>query len=123
MELFAVLSVLISLLGLLAISTYFAGENTRQIAIRKVFGGDVAHETWRSVKTYMLQVGLACLIGIPLAIWAGKLYLERFAYRIEGYWWIFVLSVLLVLAISFASVLWQTLRAARTDPAVELKKE
>ena len=46
-ELFAVLAVLISLLGLLAMSTYFADENTKQIAVRKVFGSDVTHETWR----------------------------------------------------------------------------
>ena len=122
-ELFAALAVLISLLGLLAMSTYFADENTRQIAVRKVFGSDVSQETWRSVRSYMLLVGIACLIGIPLAVWAARVYLERFAYRIEGYGWVFAAAAVLSLAIAFATVLWQTLRAARTNPAVELKKE
>ncbi|MBR5042739.1 MAG: FtsX-like permease family protein, partial [Bacteroidales bacterium] len=71
LEIFTVLAVLISLLGLLAMSTYFAGENTKQIAIRKVFGADVNSETWRNVRSYMLLVAIACLIGIPLAIWAA----------------------------------------------------
>jgi ABC-type antimicrobial peptide transport system permease subunit len=122
-ELFAVLSVLIALLGLLAMSTYFADENTKQIAIRKVFGSDVMHEIWRNVKNYMVMVGIACIIGIPLAIWASQLYLERFAYRIEGYSWIFAVAVIISLVIAFGTVLWQTLKAARTNPAVELKKE
>jgi ABC-type antimicrobial peptide transport system permease subunit len=122
-ELFAVLSVLIALLGLLAMSTYFADENTKQIAIRKVFGSDVMHEIWRNVKNYMVMVGIACIIGIPLAIWASQLYLERFAYRIEGYGWIFAVAVIISLVIAFGTVLWQTLKAARTNPAVELKKE
>ena len=122
-ELFAVLSVLIALLGLLAMSTYFADENTKQIAIRKVFGSDVMHEIWRNVKNYMVMVGIACIIGIPLAIWASQLYLERFAYRIEGYGWIFAVAVIISLAIAFGTVLWQTLKAARTNPATELKKE
>ena len=122
-ELFAVLAVLISLLGLLAMSTYFADENTKQIAVRKVFGSDVSKETWRNVKSYMVLMGIACLIGIPLAIWAARLYLQRFAYRVEGYGWVFVVAVLISLAIAFGTVLWQTLRAARTNPAVELKKE
>ena len=122
-ELFAVLSVLISLLGLLAMSTYFAGENTKQIAIRKVFGADISGETWRNVRSYMILVGIACLIGIPLAIWASRLYLQRFAYRVEGYGWVFLMAVLISLAIAFVTVLWQTLKAARTNPAVELKKE
>ena len=122
-ELFAVLSVLIALLGLLAMSTYFADENTKQIAIRKVFGSDVKREIWRNVKNYMVMVGMACIIGIPLAIWASQLYLERFAYRIEGYGWIFAVAVIISLAIAFGTVLWQTLKAARTNPATELKKE
>ncbi len=122
-ELFAVLSVLIALLGLLAMSTYFADENTKQIAVRKVFGSDVSHETWRNVRSYMVLTGIACLVGIPLAIWAARLYLQRFAYRVEGYGWVFVVAVLISLAIAFATVLWQTLKAARTNPAIELKKE
>ena len=122
-ELFAVLAVLISLLGLLAMSTYFADENTKQIAVRKVFGADVNSETRRAVRSYMILVGAACLIGIPPAVWASQLYLERFAYRIEGYGWVFALAVLISLAIAFGTVLWQTLKAAKTNPATELKKE
>ncbi len=66
---------------------------------------------------------MACLVGIPLAVWASRVYLERFAYRVEGYGWVFVAAALISLAIAFASVLWQTLKAAKTNPAVELKKE
>ena len=122
-ELFAVLAVLISLLGLLAMSTYFADENTKHIAVRKVFGADVNSETWRNVRSYMLLTGIACAIGIPLAIWASRIYLERFAYRVEGYGWVFVVAAVISLTIAFGTVLWQTIKAARTNPAVELKKE
>ena len=122
-ELFTVLAVLISLLGLLAMSTYFAGENTKQIAIRKVMGGDVSSETWRNVRSYMVMVGIACLIGIPLAVWAARLYLQRFAYRIEGYGWVFAAAAAVSVVIAFATVLWQVLKAAKTNPAMELKKE
>ena len=122
-ELFAILAVLISLLGLLAMSTYFADENTKQIAVRKVFGSDVSHETWRNVRSYMVLTGIACAIGIPLAVWAARVYLERFAYRVENYGWVFVVAVIISLAIAFGTVLWQTLKAAKTNPAIELKKE
>ena len=115
--------VLISLLGLLAMSTYFADENTKQIAVRKVFGSDVTHETWRNVRSYMVLTGIACAIGIPLAVWAARVYLERFAYRVENYGWVFVVAVIISLAIAFGTVLWQTLKAAKTNPAIELKKE
>ena len=47
-------------------------------------------------------------VGIPLAVWATRVYLERFAYRVEGYGWVFVVAVIISLAIAFGTVLWQT---------------
>ena len=123
MEIFMLLSIIISLLGLLAMSTYYADEKSRDIAVRKVFGGTVDSEAWHSIRDYMILVGVACIIGIPVAVYAAQEYLKDFIYRLEGYWWIFVVSVLLSVAIAFVSVLWQTLKAARTNPAIELKKE
>lgn len=123
LELFAVLSVLIALLGLLAMSAYYAGENTKQIAVRKVFGADVRGEIWRNVKSYMVLAGVACAIAIPLAVWAARLYLERFPYRIENYGWVFAAAVAISIVMAFATVLWQTVKAAQSDPAVELKKD
>ena len=122
-EIFTLLAILISLLGLVAMSAYYAGEKSRDIAVRKVFGGTVDSEARRTIRDYMILVGVACLIGIPVAVYAAQEYLKDYIYRLEGYWWIFVLAVALSALIAFASVLWQTLKAARTNPAVELKKE
>ena len=122
-ELFTLLSIIISLLGLLAMSTYYADEKSRDIAVRKVFGGTVDTEALHTIRDYMALVGIACIIGIPIAVYAAQEYLKDFIYRLEGYWWIFVIAVVITLVISMLSVLWQTLKAARTNPAVELKKE
>ena len=122
-ELFMLLATLISLLGLIAMSAYYTGMQTRSIAIRKVFGGTVASETGRSVCEYMILVGIAVLIGIPIAVFLSERYLRQFWYRIDGYGWVFVVGALIALAISFLAVLWQTMKAAKTNPAVELKKE
>ena len=123
MELFMILALLLSLLDLLAMSTFYADEKSRDIAVRKVFGGTVDSETRRTIRDYMVLVGIACIIGIPIAVWAAQEYLKDFIYRLEGYWWIFVLAVAITLVFSLISVLWQTLKAAKTKPAVELKKE
>ena len=123
MELFMLLAVLISVLGLVAMSTYYAGENAHNIAVRKVFGGTVESETAKSVTQYMTLVAVACVLGIPVSVWAAQRYLEAYISRIENYWWIFVVAVLVSVAVAFVSVFWQVLRAARTNPATELKKE
>ena len=123
MEVFMILALLLSLLDLLAMSTFYADEKAHDIAVRKVFGGTVNSEARRSIRDYMLLVGIACFIGIPIAVYAAQEYLKDFIYRLEGYWWIFVVAVLLTGLIAFVSVIWQVLKAARTNPAVELKKE
>ncbi len=123
MEVFMVLAMLLSLLDLVAMSTYYADEKSRDIAVRKVFGGTVDTEAWRTIRDYMVLVGIACVIGIPIAVYAAQEYLKDFIYRLEGYWWIFVVAVLLTGLIAFVSVIWQVLKAAKTNPAVELKKE
>jgi putative ABC transport system permease protein len=122
-EIFMILSILIALLGLVAMSTYYADEKSRDIAVRKVFGGTVDSEARRTIRDYMVLVGIACVIGIPVAVYAAQEYLKDFIYRLEGYWWIFFIAVLLTGLIAFVSVIWQTLKAARTNPAIELKKE
>ena len=122
-EIFMLLSILIALLGLVAMSTYYADEKSRDIAVRKVFGGTVDTEAQRTIREYMVLVGIACVIGIPIAVYAAQEYLKDFIYRLEGYWWIFVVAVLLTGLIAFVSVIWQVLKAAKTNPAIELKKE
>ncbi len=122
-ELFMILAVLLSLLGLVAMSTYFSEQKSKEIAVRKVFGGTVRSETFNNVRSYMIMVVTACIIGIPIAVYAAGRYLQQFPYRIENYWWVFALAVLISFAVSLLSVLWQTLKAARTNPARELKKE
>ena len=122
-EIFCLMAVLLAMLGLVAMSTYYAGTRSKDIAIRKVFGGTVDSEAWKGVRSYMLWVALAAVIGVPAGVFAARRFLEGWPERISGYWWIFVVSVLLILLISFLAVLWQTLKAARTNPAVELKKE
>jgi putative ABC transport system permease protein len=122
-ELFMLLATIISLLGLVAMSAYYAGMQTKDIAVRKVFGGTVASETRKAVTEYLILVGVAILIGVPIAVFLAERYLRQFWYRIEGYGWVFVAGALIALVISFLAVLWQTLKAARTNPATELKKE
>ncbi len=123
LKIFAVLAVLLSVLGLVAMSTYYAAEREKGIAIRKVFGSTMSGEARRNITEYMVLTLIGSIIAAPLAwIFCGR-YLEEFAYRIDLTIWPFAIAVLLALVISLASVLWQTLRAARTNPAEALKKE
>ena len=123
LKIFAVLAVLLSVLGMVAMSTYFAAEREKGIAIRKVFGSTMSGEVRRSITEYLVLTLIGSIIAAPLAWIFCERYLEEFAYRIELTPWPFVVATLLAMFISLVSVLWQTLRAARTNPAEALKKE
>ena len=123
LEIFMVLSLLIALLGLVAMSTHFSRQGMKEIAVRKVFGSDTQQETFRMVRNYMLTVLIALGFGIPIAIFAAERWLAPFAYRIGHYGWVFPIVALAVIAIDLGAILWQTLRATRANPADSLKNE
>ena len=94
-DLFMAVAVLLSLLGLVAMSTHFASEREKTIAIRKVFGGTMQSEIRRNLRDYVIMILIANVIAIPIAVWVCGRYLEDFVYRIELYPWIFVVTVVL----------------------------
>ena len=122
-ELFMFLSILLSFMGLVAMSTYFSSESTSDIAIRKVYGSTVEEETAGSIWKYMKIVFISCVIALPVAVFACGRYLDGFVYRIGNHWWVYALAIILALLISLAAVFIQISRAARTNPAETLKKE
>ncbi|MBQ8809987.1 MAG: FtsX-like permease family protein [Bacteroidales bacterium] len=122
-NIFMVIAIMLSVLGQVAMSTYYASEREKEIGIRKVFGGTVRSESARNIREYMLYCLIAAVVAIPAAwVIAGR-YLEDFAYRMPQKAWIYIAAAAAVAAISLLAVLWQTLRAARTNPAEALKKE
>ena len=122
-EIFMIIAILLSALGQVAMSAYYATEREKEICIRKVFGGTVRSESSRNIFEYMVYCLIATVIALPVAVLIAGRYLETFVYRMDQKPWIYITAVIVVFATSLASVLWQTLRAARTNPAEALKKE
>lgn len=122
-DLFMAVAVMLSLLGLVAMSTHFASEREKTIAVRKVFGGTMQSEIRRNLKEYIIMILIANVIAIPIAVWVCGRYLEDFVYRIDLYPWIFVMTVVLSFVIAIGSVLWQIVSVARVNPVMALKKE
>lgn len=80
---FAGIAILISLLGLLAMSTYFIQQRSSEIAVRKVFGSTNAQVLVRLVKAFLTYVGIAFIIAIPLIWHFVNGWLTDYSYRIE----------------------------------------
>lgn len=120
---FASLAILVSCLGTYGLSLLYAQQREKEVGIRKVLGASVGHIIGLLSKGHLVLVGLASLIGIPVAYWGTHQWLENFAYRMELSAGLFVLSVGAVLLIALFTISYQTLKAALANPVHALRDE
>jgi len=120
---FAAIAILISVVGLFALTAFFTKQRTKEIGIRKVLGATVGHLATLVGKEFIYLVLLSFLIITPIAWWAMHKWLETFAYRINISWWMFGAAGLLVLFIALATVSFQAVKAALANPVKSLKVE
>ena len=120
---FTLLFILVSALGLFAMSSYYMQQEIRSVSVKKVFGADYSGVLKELVLSFMKMVGIAFVIGVPIAWFIMSRWLSGYGHRINLYWWIFVVAGLLVAIIAAISVLYQSIKTARTNPAEALKKE
>ena len=121
--LFATIAVIISLLGLVAMSTYFIEQRRKEIAIRKVFGSTSRQIYVRLVRTFLSYVGVAFVIAVPLIYHFMTQWLSNYNYRIDLGLWIYAVAGAACLLVSFAAVMVQSHHAANTNPAESIKME
>jgi putative ABC transport system permease protein len=120
---FCVISILISLLGLLAMSTYFIRQRSREIAVRKVFGSSEGQVLKRLVFTFLNYVLIAFIIAVPAVWYIMNRWLTDYSYRITLSPLIFIGAGLFCLLASFLTVYYQSYRAANANPAHSVKTE
>ena len=121
-SLFAVIAIIISLLGLVAMSTYFIQQRAREIAVRKVFGSTGNQIRVRLIRTFMLYVGIAFVIAVPIVVHFMSKWIEQYSYRIVWWPWIVVAGVIVML-ISLAAVAVQSWRASNENPVKNIRQE
>ena len=120
---FTLLSILVSALGLFAMSSYYMQQEIRSVSVKKVFGAEYSGVLKDLVLAFMKMMGIAFVIGVPIAWFIMNRWLSGYGHRISLHWWIFVLAGLVVALIAIISVLYQSVKTARTNPAEALKKE
>jgi len=117
------LAIFISCLGLLGLVIYTTNIRTKEIGIRKVFGATVTNIIMVLSKDFVRLVLVAFFIASPIAWWATSKWMENFAYRTSMSWWIFVLSGVLMMLISFGTLSMHIIKAAMANPANSLRTE
>jgi putative ABC transport system permease protein len=122
-NIFSVVAILISCLGLFALAAFTAERRTKEIGVRKVLGASVAGIVTLLSKDFVIMVCIGILIASPLAWYVMQGWLQDFAYRINIEWWFFVVAGLMAITIALVTVSIQAIRAALVNPVQSLKSE
>jgi putative ABC transport system permease protein len=120
---FTSFAIFIACLGLLGLAAYTAEQRTKEIGVRKVMGASVMSVLFLLSRDFTKLVLLSFFIAVPVSYWAMEKWLSGFAYRISIGVEAFLLAGLLAILVALLTVSFQSLKAARTDPARSLKSE
>lgn len=120
---FTILSVIIAVMGLFSMSAYSINIRQKEMSIRKVLGASVSQLFMQLNRPFFMIFLLANLIALPLACLLIDRWLATFAYRITVHWWMYALAGAMALLIALLTVAYQSVRAARANPADNLRDE
>ena len=120
---FALVAIVISLMGVFGIVLFETQHRRREIAIRKVFGSTTSELLWLLNSRYAKIVCACFVVAAPAAWWVTNRWLEQFASRIPIYWWVFAVAFILVMGITIGLVTLRSWHAANENPADVVKSE
>ncbi len=122
-RIFSFLAILISCLGLFGLASFTAEQRTKEIGIRKVLGASVTNLWQMLSKDFVILVIISCLIAAPIAYYFMNEWLQKYTYRTEISWWIFIAAGIGALLITLLTVSYQAIKAALMNPVKSLKTE
>lgn len=120
---FAGLAIAIACMGLFGLAAFTTEQRTKEIGIRKVLGASVSGIITLLSKNYLKLVGIGCLMAVPIGWYAMHRWLQNFAYHIDIGIGTFILAGILTFVIALATVSWQSIRVALTNPVDSLRNE
>ncbi len=119
----AALAIFIACLGLLGLAAFSAEQRIKEIGVRKVLGASLGHIVKLMTGDFLKLVVIAFVIGAPFAFWALSTWLETFAYKTSIGIGTLAITFVLSVGIAFFTVLYQSLKAALSDPVKTLRYE
>ncbi len=122
-NIFAVVAIFISCLGLYGLSAFMAEQKNKEIGVRKVLGANFGNIIYLLSRNFTMLLFVAMLIAVPLSIYAMNTWLNGFAYRTNISWWIPVAACICALVVAGITVSYESIKAAMANPVKSLRSE
>ncbi|GAA0881103.1 ABC transporter permease [Algoriphagus jejuensis] len=122
-QFFSFIAIFIGCLGLYGLISFMVSQKTKEVGVRKVMGGGIAHIIWLFGQEFVRLILIAFLIAAPIGWWFMSRWLQDFEFKIQLDLWTFTMAIGASLVIAAVTVGYQVIRAAVVNPAVSLKTE
>jgi len=120
---FALIALLLSAVGLYAITAYSVTQRTQEIGVRMALGAQAKQVWWLIARRAIVQLAIGLAIGMPGAFGVGIL-LKSLLVQTSSYDPTTLISIaVLLIAVAIAACYWPARRATRLDPLVALRYE
>ena len=122
-KIFAAIAIFLSCLGLYGLASFMAVQRIKEVGIRKVLGATAGSIVYLFSKEFIILIAIAFAIATPIAWYYMHQWLQDYAYRINISWWLFAAAGLVALIIALATISFQAIKAAITNPVNSLRSE
>ncbi|MGB3586969.1 MAG: FtsX-like permease family protein, partial [Tunicatimonas sp.] len=120
---FAGLAIFIAMLGLFGLSSFMAVQRTAEVGVRKVLGATLPSIIGIFYRDFLVLLGIAGLISLPVVYYGMNGWLQSYAYRIDFPWLLAGAALLIVVFFALLTVGYQVYQVAVLNPAKTLRHE
>jgi len=120
---FSILSIIISGLGLFALSGFFMQKRIKMAALKKINGARIYQVIFPELMHYLWLAILSSALSIPLSLFLMERWLRNFKYRTDIPVWIFPACAAVLILFSWLAVFYHTMRLARINPVEFIKEQ
>ncbi len=120
---FSGIAIFIACLGLFGLSAFTITQRVKEIGVRKVLGASVSQIVVELSGSFLRLVLFSTIIAFPIAWYLMNKWLVSFAFRVGISWWIFVIAGTIAMLIAFATISFQSIKAALANPVKSLRGE
>ncbi|MCG8411759.1 MAG: ABC transporter permease [Bacteroidales bacterium] len=117
------IALLLSILGLFALTSYTVSKRFKEIGIRKTFGASISNIINKLNKDIIRWVLLTNLLAWPLAYYTMNNWLQNYPYHVKLNWIHFVLASAISFLVALITISVQAFKAARMNPVDAIKYE
>ncbi len=123
LTIFTIFAFFVSCLGLIGLSVFTSEQRKKEIGLRKVNGSGIGQIIWLLSIDFTKLVLISFVLSVPFTIIFMQKWLDGFAYRTPISWWIFALTFLITYGVAMIAILFQSLRAATSNPVDTFRTE